>query len=49
MTGSRSRIRPIVDAAERHDRRTHALGTKAGKRLRMPALEERGDGEHLGA
>ena len=39
----------VVDAAERHDRRTHAFRAEAGKRLRVASLEKRGDRQHFGA
>ena len=39
----------VVDAAERHDRRTHAFRAEARKRLRVSALEKRGDRQHFGA
>ena len=38
----------IVDAAERDHRRAHALGAEARERLRVAALVERGQREHLG-
>src|SRR5215207_8860412 len=39
---------PVVDAAERHDRRTGALRAEARERLRVALLEERGEREQLG-
>jgi hypothetical protein len=38
----------IVDPAERDDRRAHALGAEAREGLRVAALVERGDRQHLG-
>jgi len=38
----------IVDAAEGHHRRAGALRAEAGKRLRVAALVEGRDGQHVG-
>ncbi len=38
----------VIDAAEGHDRGSHALGPKTRKSLRMPALEKGRDRKHLG-
>ena len=38
----------VVDPAEGHHRRAGALGAEARERLRVAALDERGDREHLG-
>ena len=40
--------RPVVDAAERDDRRAGALRAEGRERLRVPALGERRDREQLG-
>ncbi len=40
--------RPVVDPAERHDRRAHPLRTETRERLRPPVLAERGGREQLG-
>ena len=39
----------VVDAAERHDGRTHAFGAEAGKRLCVTPLEKCGNRQHFGA
>ena len=48
-TGSRERISLVVDAAERHHRRAHALRAEARECLRVTPFEKRGDRQHLGA